>query len=93
MVLALDGTEEVVGKPIVEVVVEPTGSTTLFLLITADIIFCQMICKTGHPTGSSTCTLYKHVHPWQCHSGGQGTYKRTHIQTTLHRCPTYLPHE
>merc|ERR1719397_976130 len=35
MVLALDGTEEVVGKPIVEVMVEPTGSTTLFLLITA----------------------------------------------------------
>ena len=43
MVLALDGTEEVVGKPIVEVVVEPTGSTTLFLLITADIIFCHIL--------------------------------------------------
>ena len=34
MVLALDGTVVVVEKPIVEVIVEPIGSTTLFLLIT-----------------------------------------------------------
>ena len=43
MVLALDGMEEVVeGKAIVEVVVELIGSTTLFLLITVDYIFCHV---------------------------------------------------
>ena len=89
MVLALDGTEEVVGKPIVEVVVEPTGSTTLFLLITADIIFCQMIWETGDPTDSNTCTLYTCTHgnaiqAARVHTKGP-IYK---LHYTGHRCPT-----